>query len=91
MHLDQNENIGQDYGCTHALMIDDCSRLIVGYTSIPIKNPILIYEYVFRPAILKYGVWEQVHMDHGRQFALVIFIQQVLSCYRLEGKKQPFN
>ena len=89
-HLDQNEKIGQDYGCTHVLMIDGCSRLIVGYTSIPIKNPILIYEYVFRPAVLKYGVWEQVRMDHGREFALVIFIQQVLSCYRLEGRKQPF-
>ena len=32
-HLDQNEKIGQDYGCTHVLMIDGCSRLIVGYTS----------------------------------------------------------
>ena len=88
--LDQNEKIGQDCGCMHVLMIDGCSRLIVGYTSIPIKNPILIYEYVFRPAVLKYGVWEQVRLDHGREFALVTFIQQVLSCYRLEGRKQPF-
>ena len=30
-------------------------------------------------------------MDHEREFALVIFIQQVLSCYRLEGRKQPFK
>ena len=30
-------------------------------------------------------------MDHGREFALVIFIQQVLSCYRLDGRKQPFK
>ena len=60
-------------------MIDGCSRLIVGSTSIPIKNPILIYEYVFRPAVSKYGVWEQVRMDQGKEFALVIFIQQVLS------------
>ena len=72
-------------------MIDGCSTLIVGYTSIPIKNPILIYEYVFRPAVSKYGVWEQVRMDHGREFALVIFIQQVLSCCRLEGRKQSFK
>ena len=72
-------------------MIDDCSRLIVGYTSIPMKNPILIYEYKFRPAVLKYDVWEQVRMDHGREFALVIFIQQVLPCYCLEGRKQPFK
>ena len=50
-HLDQNEKIDQDYRCMHVLMIDDCSRLIVGYTSIPIKNPILTYGYVFRPAV----------------------------------------
>ena len=40
-------------------MIDSYSRLIVGHTSIPIKNPILIYEYVFRPAVLKYCVWNK--------------------------------
>ena len=90
-HLDQNEKIGQDYGCTHVLMIDGCSRLIVGYTSIPIKNPILIYEYLLCPAVLKYVVWEQVRMDHGREFPLVMFIQQMLSCYRFEGRKQLFK
>ena len=90
-HLDQNKKIGQDYGCTHVLMMDGCSRLIVGYTVIPIKNPVLVYEYMFRPAVLKYGVSEQVRMDHGRELALVIFIQQVLSCYCLEGRKQPFK
>ena len=77
-HLDENEKNDQDYGCTHVLLIDGCSRLITGFTSIPIKNPVLFYEYVFRPAVLKYGVWEQVRMDHGRKFALAIFIQQVL-------------
>ena len=71
-------------------MIDGCSRLILGYTSIPMKNPILIYEYKFRPAVLKY-VWEQVRMDHGTEFALVIFIQRVLSWYRLERRRQPFK
>ena len=60
-HLNQNEKI--------VLMIDGCSRLIVGYTSTPIKNPILIYEYAFHPAVLKYGVWEQVRIGHGRKFA----------------------
>ena len=78
-HLNQNERIGQAYGCTHVLMIDGCSRLIVGFTSIPMKNPVLIYEYLFRLAVLKYGVWEEVRMDHGREFALVIFIQEMLS------------
>ena len=58
-------------------MTDDCSRLVAGFASMPIKNPILIYEFVFRPAILKYGIWDQVRMDHGREFCLVIFVQQI--------------
>lgn len=57
-HFDQNEKIDQRYGCTHVIMIDECSRLITGYASMPIKNPILIYEFVFRPAIREYGIWE---------------------------------
>ena len=55
-HMDQNEKIAQEYGCTHVALIDGCSRMIRGYASIEVKNPILIYEYVFRPAILKYGL-----------------------------------
>ena len=58
-HMDQNEKITQEYGCTHVTLIDGCSRMICGYASIEVKNPILIYEYVFRPAILKYGLWNQ--------------------------------
>ena len=47
-HLDQNEKTGQDYGCTHVVMIDGCSRLVAGFVSFHVKNPILIYEFVFR-------------------------------------------
>ena len=58
-HTDQNEKIAQEYGCTHVTLIDGCSRMICGYASIEVKNPILIYEYVFHPAILKYGLRNQ--------------------------------
>ena len=84
-HLDQNEKIGQDYGCTHVVMIDGCSRLVAGFVSLHVKNPILIYEFVFRQALCKYGIWEQVRTEHDCEFALVGFIQNVLSHYRLEG------
>ena len=55
-HLDQNEKIGQDYGCTHVVMIDGCSRLDASFVSLHVKNPILIYEFVFREALSKYGI-----------------------------------
>ena len=45
-------------------------------------HPILIYEFVFRQALCKYGIWEQVRTDHGLEFALVDFIQNVLSHYQ---------
>ena len=34
-------------------LINGCSRIICGYASMEVKSPIPIYEYVFRPAILK--------------------------------------
>ena len=37
-HFDQNEKIGQDYGCTNLLMIHGCSVLATGYASMPVKN-----------------------------------------------------
>ena len=46
LHIDQNEKL-VDFGCTHILLSDGYSSRIVGYVSMPIKNPIAIYE-VFR-------------------------------------------
>ena len=81
-YFDQNEKIGQEYGCSHVLMIDDCSGLATGYPSMPFKNRILIYEFVFRPVVCRYGIWDQIRMNHGREFNLVIFVQQLLSVYK---------
>ena len=80
-HSDQNENIGQDYGSTHVLMIDGLSRLATGYASMAVKNRILIYEFVFKPALCRYNIWGQIRMDHEREFNLVISAQQLLSVY----------
>ena len=35
VHMDQNEKIAQDFGCTHVALIDGCSRMICGYSSMP--------------------------------------------------------
>ena len=53
VHMDQNEKIAQRFGCTHISLIDGCSRMICGYSSMKIKNPILIYEFVFHPGIIQ--------------------------------------
>ena len=90
-HFDQNEKIGQHYGCTNVAVIDGCSRLVAGFASMPIKNPILIYEFIFRPAILKYGIWDHVRVDHGRQFCYVMFVQQIISYLRADVRRAPFK
>ena len=41
-HFDKKEKLAQSYGCTHVLFVDGWSRLIAGFTSMPVKNPILI-------------------------------------------------
>ena len=41
-HIDQNENIAQEYGCTHVALIDGCSRMICGYAYMDM-NPRLCF------------------------------------------------
>ena len=91
VHMDQNEKIGQRYGCTHVALIDGCSRMIVGYVSMPVKNPIIIYEFVFRPALVKCGLWNQLRVDHGQEFVLCIYIQDLIKRYRYSEEKAPWR
>ena len=57
----------------------------------PVKNQILIYEFVFRPALCRYGIWDQIRMDHGSEFNLVIFVQQLLSVYRNDESRESYK
>ena len=59
MHLDQNEKCVM-FGVTHVVAIDGCSRKIVGFVTIPKKNPILIYDMLFRPLLLSQGLWDNI-------------------------------
>ena len=89
-HFDQNEKLAQSYGCTHVLFVDGCSRLMAGFASMPAKNPILIYEFVFRPALITYGIWDQVRMDKGTELCLTTFVQKTLAYCRGNKERAPF-
>ena len=65
--------------------------MICDYASIEVKNPILIYEYVFRPAIFKYGLKKQLRIDHGQEFSLCIFVQDLLKNDRQSTEKEPWE
>lgn len=48
LHMDQNEKIAQDFGVTHVHALDGCTRMVLGFITIPKKNPVLIYQHLFR-------------------------------------------
>lgn len=81
LHLDQNEKCVM-FGVTHVLAIDGYSRKIVGFVTIPKKNPIVIYDLLFRPLLQTEGLWDQVRIDHGTEFVLLVTAQLYLSSNR---------
>ncbi|XP_046871434.1 uncharacterized protein LOC124463664 isoform X2 [Hypomesus transpacificus] len=60
LHMDQNEKLVM-FGATHVLAIDGLTSNIVGHSTMPVKNNLIIYENVYRPAVLEYGMWDQNH------------------------------
>ncbi|XP_020900484.1 uncharacterized protein LOC110239119 isoform X2 [Exaiptasia diaphana] len=91
VHMDQNEKLAQSFGVTHIHALDGCSRMVLGFLSIPKKNPILIYKYLFRPLLLQYGLFEQLRVDHGTEFCLCIFVQELLKNYRYDQRREPWK
>lgn len=85
LHLDQNEKL-VNYGVTYVFARDGYSGKIVGCTIMPRKNNRLIYENLYRKMILEYGLWDQVRVDHGREFYLVLFVHEYL---RSSGRGDP--
>lgn len=88
LHFDQNEKLSI-YGVVHVLAVDGFSRKLVGFITIPKKNPILIYRFLYRPILQKYGLWDQLRMDHGTEFTLVISVQQSMSSFRGDPSRHP--
>lgn len=82
LHFDQNEKLNM-FGVIHILAIDGFSRKIVGLISIPQNNPIIIFDCLFRPLLEQYGIWDQLRMDHGTEFNLLISVQYSIAHFRV--------
>ena len=89
LHLDQNEEVVM-YGMTHVVAVEGYSRKIVGFITLPVKNAIAIYDYLFRPLLLKEGLWVQARVDHGHEFSLILSVQQGLAGFRVRQDRVPF-
>ena len=88
IHIDQNEKLVY-FGVTHVLFSDGYSRKIVAHVTMPIKNPIIIYS-TFRDLLVTEGVWDMVRVDHGREFCLLLFVQNLLKDHRTDTRCQPY-
>ena len=90
LHLDQNEKLVM-YGVTEVLAIDGYSRKVVGFIIIPVKNAVLIYDKLFRPLLLTQGVWSQLRTDRGREFDLILAVQNSLRELRRHTDRLPYK
>uniref|UniRef100_A0A1A8PQX8 Integrase core domain-containing protein n=1 Tax=Nothobranchius rachovii TaxID=451742 RepID=A0A1A8PQX8_9TELE len=89
LHLDQNEKLVM-FGVTHVLAVDGYSSKIVAHSTMPVKNNLVIYEEIYRPAVMNHGMWDQVRVDHDREFYLCLYMQEKLSQHRRNLSRPPY-
>ena len=62
----------------------------LGGSVMPCKNNSIIYDEVYRSAVLEYGLWDQVRVDHGREFYLTLYIHEKLRIGRGDPAVSPY-
>ena len=50
----------------------------------------MLFLFYSRKTLLHYGLWDQVRVDHGKEFYLVLFVQEMLKLYRNNNTRQPY-
>ena len=61
----------------------------MGFITLPKKNDISIYNTLFLPIMHCHGLWDQLRLDPGTEFCLVIGVQQHLSHLRDRQEHHP--
>lgn len=56
----------------------------------PIKNNLTIYDEVYRDICLKYGLFDQLRVDHGREFYLCLYQQDNIQAHRTNTNRHPY-
>ena len=90
LHIDQNEKMVM-YGLVYVLARDGFSGKIVAAAVMNRKNNIIIYEEVYRSAVLEFGLWQQIRVDQGREFYLMLFIQEKLRSRHGDSNIAPYR
>ena len=74
------------YGIAHVVGVDGYSRKIVGFSTMPCKNPITTYTTIFLPLL---ATDDQARTDCGTEFVLIATIQQYLASHRVHQEWVP--
>ena len=89
LHVDQNEKLVM-FGVTHIIAVDGYSSKIVAFTTMPVKNNLQIYDDIYRKIVMRYGMFDQLRVDHGREFYLCLYQQENLSNFRTNTNRPPY-
>ena len=89
LHLDQNEKLGE-YGVCHVIAVDGFSSKITAWHTMPVKNNLTIYEHVYKPTVLNHGIFDQIRVDQGKEFFLILYMQDKLKDFRRNCSRRPF-
>ena len=54
-----------------------------------IPNPKLIHASFCRPMLLEYGIWDQVRVDQGKEWILMLYTQELLADQRRNTSRAP--
>ena len=79
------------FGVTHVMARDGYSGMIVAFSTMPVKNKLIICDKIYRHFAMTHGLWDQVCVDRGQEFNLVCHIQDYLKDQRENPTIDPFK
>ena len=51
---------------------------------------IILYHYeCYRGLVLEFGLWDQIRVDHGKEWILTLFVQELLAPLRTDPSRAP--
>jgi len=73
----------------YVMAIDDYSRKTVVLTTLPNENATAIYNTLMRTLLLSDGLWEQLRVDNGTEFAFYLLSNIILVIIGVSSNGHP--
>ena len=54
------------------------------------RSSLLSFVTCFKMLVNQYGLWDQLRVDHGTEWALILYVQNILSGYRNDTSRLPY-